>query len=142
MSLAGAEQYKSLTLSHIRNADGAFIVYDISDIGSFKSIHEWKEIVKSSNNEDIVIFLLGNKKDLVNERKIKCEKGKNISKLENFDYFTECSAKTNENIMEMFHEFYKKVYEKNKEKIIEKRNNNKILFEMKQRDMEGKCCEC
>ena len=44
--------------------------------------------------------------------------------------------------MEMFHEFYKKVYEKNKEKIIEKRNNNKILFEMKQRDMEGKCCEC
>lgn len=140
MSLAGAEQYKSLTLSHIRNADGALIVYDISDISSFKSVDEWKEIVKSSNNDDIVTFLIGNKKDLVNERKINTEKG--LSKIEHFHYFTECSAKTNENILEMFNKFYKMVYERNKGKIIEKRNKNKTLFEMKQRNMEGKCCEC
>ena len=39
-----------------------------------------------------------------------------------------------------FNKFYLKVYEKNKGKIIEKRNNNKLLFEKKKASMDSICC--
>ena len=34
---SGAERYKAITTSHIRGADGAYIVYDISNESSFKN---------------------------------------------------------------------------------------------------------
>ena len=38
--------------------------------------------------------------------------------------FVEVSAKTKENIMETFKEFYMEIYHRNKKKIVEKRNKN------------------
>ena len=137
---AGAEKYKALALSHIRNADGAFIVYDITNVNSFMSVHQWNEDLKASNNEDITVFLLGNKKDLEGQRTVSEAEGRKKAKEEGFEDFCETSAKTKENIMEMFNKFYLKVYEKNKGKIIEKRNNNKLLFEKKKASMDSICC--
>ena len=38
--------------------------------------------------------------------------------------FVEVSAKTKENLMETFREFYMEIYHRNKKKIVEKRNKN------------------
>ena len=38
--------------------------------------------------------------------------------------FVEVSAKTKENLMETFKEFYMEIYHRNKKKIVEKRNKN------------------
>ena len=59
----------------MRNADGAFIVYDITNESSFDAIDYWYEQIKLSSNDDIIIYLLGNKIDLNNNRIISRNSG-------------------------------------------------------------------
>ena len=43
--------------------------------------------------------------------------------------FVEVSAKTKENLMETFKEFYMEIYYRNKKKVVEKRNKNLKAYE-------------
>ena len=125
----------------MRNADGAFIAYDITNLQSFKDVEYWLEQIKLSSNDDIIIYLLGNKKDLENKRIIDEKTGKNKAKKLGINNFFEVSAKTKENLTEMFNEFYMEIYQKNKSKYIEKQNKNLKAFEnfQKQESNNG-CC--
>ena len=125
----------------MRNADGAFIAYDITNLQSFKDVEYWHEQIKLSSNDDIIIYLLGNKKDLENKRIIDEKTGKNKAKKLGINNFFEVSAKTKENLTEMFNEFYMEIYQKNKSKYIEKQNKNLKAFEsfQKQESNNG-CC--
>ena len=125
----------------MRNADGAFIAYDITNLQSFKDVEYWLEQIKLSSNDDIIIYLLGNKKDLENKRIIDEKTGKNKAKILGINNFFEVSAKTKENLTEMFNEFYMEIYQKNKSKYIEKQNKNLKAFEnfQKQESNNG-CC--
>ncbi len=128
-------------MSHVRNSDGIFIVYDISNFESFKNIDFWiSEINKCIDLDNIVIYLIGNKTDLYNMRNVSYDEAYDKSKKENFK-FAEVSAKENYNINNTFTDFYNEIFWKNKNKIIEKRNQNKILFETYKENNEGcKCC--
>jgi GTPase SAR1 family protein len=109
--LAGAERYRAITTSHIRNADGAYLVYDVTSENSFNTLEFWYDSIKKSTNDDIVIYLIGNKCDLVNEgeynRKISKDLALDFAKRYNLQGFTECSAKDNLNIKDTFESFYK-----------------------------------
>jgi len=48
-------------LSHIRNADGALLVYDISSESSFNQLDFWYEAIRKATSDDIVIYLVGKK---------------------------------------------------------------------------------
>ena len=62
-------------------------------------------------------------------------------KNKHFNNFAEVSAKTNHNIMEIYTEFYKEIFSKNKDKVLEKRNQNKRIFEtIKNEENNCKCC--
>ena len=52
------------------------------------------------------------------------------------DKFAEISAKTKENLMEIFKEFYMEIYHKNKKKFMEKKNKNMKTFENLQKQEE------
>ena len=65
INLAGAERYRAITTSHIRNADGAYLVYDITNLSTFENIDFWLETVKKATDDNIVIYLVGNKADLI-----------------------------------------------------------------------------
>ena len=54
--------------------------------------------------------------------------------------FVEVSAKTKENIMETFKEFYMEIYHRNKKKIVEKRNKNLKAYENLQKQENNNCC--
>jgi hypothetical protein len=58
------------------------------------------------------------------------------------DKFAEVSAKTKENLMEIFKEFYMEIYHKNKKKFMEKKNKNMKTFEnlQKQENNTGNGC--
>ena len=79
--IAGAERYRAITTSHIRNADGAYLVYDVSSDTSFEALDYWYESIRRSTNDDIVIYLVGNKYDLVEE-----VEGRKISKERAIDF--------------------------------------------------------
>ena len=54
--------------------------------------------------------------------------------------FVEVSAKTNENLMKTFEEFYMEIYHRNKEKVIEKKNKNLKAYESFQKQEVNSCC--
>jgi hypothetical protein len=59
------------------------------------------------------------------------------------DKFAEVSAKTKENLMEIFKEFYMEIYHKNKKKFMEKKNKNMKTFESLQKQENNNnngCC--
>ncbi len=73
---AGEERYRSISLNTIRLADGILLMYDITDVNSFKCIPGWIKSISEAKGEDFPIILIGNKCDLNQERKITKEEGK------------------------------------------------------------------
>ena len=94
---AGQEKYKGLIPSYIRNSSIVFIVYDVSNRSSFDNVKNWIQFVKDI--EKTTMILCGNKIDL--DRDVNTNEGEEIAKSEGILFF-ECSAKTNENIKNMF----------------------------------------
>ena len=95
---AGQEKYKGLIPSYVRNSSIVFIVYDISNRSSFDNIPNWISFVK--NIEKTTMILCGNKTDL--DREVNKNEAEELAKREGLLFF-ECSAKTNENIKNMFY---------------------------------------
>jgi len=71
-------------------------------------------------DDDIVIYLIGNKVDLYKNRKVTKEEAIQYSKYRHFNGFGECSSLKNINIKGTFTSFYKTLYKKNKNKLITK----------------------
>ena len=94
---AGQEKYKGLIPSYVRNSSIVFIVYDVSTRSSFDNIPNWISFVK--NIEKTTMILCGNKNDL--NREVEKNEGEELAQKEGLSFF-ECSAKTNENIKNMF----------------------------------------
>jgi Ras-related protein Rab-6A len=95
---AGQEKYKGLIPSYVRNSSIVFIVYDISNRSSFDNIPNWISFVK--NIEKTTMILCGNKTDL--DRDVNRNEAEELAEREGLLFF-ECSAKTNENIKNMFY---------------------------------------
>ena len=89
---AGQERLKSLASNYYNNANGAILVYDISDRNSFEKIAYWKNEILTHSSPDIKIILLGNKCDLLEEREVSLAEGQDFARKENF-FFMEVSAK-------------------------------------------------
>ena len=96
---AGQEKYKGLIPSYVRNSSIVFVIYDISNKTSFDNIPKWINFIKSIENTTLI--LCGNKIDL-EKREVPKETGEDFAKKEGIPFF-EVSAKTNENVKNMFY---------------------------------------
>ena len=96
---AGQEKYKGLIPSYVRNSSIVFVVYDVSVKTSFDNIPKWINFIKTIENTTLI--LCGNKIDLSN-REVKKEEGEALAQKEGIEFF-EVSAKTDENIKNMFY---------------------------------------
>ena len=139
---SGAERYKAITTTHIRGADGAYIVYDISDESSFNHLLYWYNYIKDAADEDIIIYLIGNKSDLIYEegRSVKKKDAMEFANKYKLHGYAECSAKNNENIQETFKKFYNLIYNKNKNKIKEKTKMKLELMNKKNNEKKNESC--
>ncbi len=70
--------------------------------------------MRFNSNPDIKIFLIGNKSDLEDKRKVTYQEGYDYMKLNKLDYFCESSAKTGFNTNEMFMQAAKICYQEYK----------------------------
>ena len=106
---AWEERYKSITSSYYKGTKGAFIVYDITRKITFDNIDKWIENFKSNGDENIIIYLIGNKSDLNDMREV--HKDEAMSKAQNFNIaFMETSALNGDNINKIFMDLIEKVY--------------------------------
>ena len=111
----GEEKFESLTSNYYKNTDVAIFIYAINNLNSFNKIEQMdsqlnekeiqndefinNEIQKKENNKGLIKVLLGNKKDLENERKVSYEQGKKLSEEKKFSFFQEicCNSEIDEN---------------------------------------------
>ena len=107
----GQEIYKSLVTNFYRNSSVAFMVYAINDRNSFEHIDNWLKEIKYNSSPDTKIFLIGNKCDLIDERKVTYEEGLNYSNNYEFNGFYEVSAKTGEKTEEIMIKASKALYD-------------------------------
>lgn len=98
---AGAERFRSLMPSYIRDSLGAIVMYDVTNRTSFLSTAKWIEDVRNERGSDAVIFLVGNKKDLRDRRQVSSEEGEEKAK-ESGVMFIEVSAKGGDDIKSLF----------------------------------------
>jgi Ras-related protein Rab-5C len=96
---AGQDRYDSIVPMYYRGADYIVIVYDITNLASFEKAKKWVNIIQSSDLDNYMIILVGNKIDLANDRVIQYDEAKlYANSMENILLFLECSAKTAENV--------------------------------------------
>ena len=132
----GQEIYRSLIKSFYRNASLAMIVYSIDSKKSFNNINEWMKDVKMQCLPNVRIFLIGNKNDLEDKRKVSFDKGKNFCKVNEFHLFMETSAKSGFNAKKLFINAAKLLYKdfiklKNEGDLMKLNEENLLMKERK-----------
>ena len=126
---AGQERYKSITSAYYKGAKGAFVVYDITKMKTFKNLDKWITELKANGNEDIYIILIGNKLDLEKNREVMTNDVKRKAEELKVGYF-ETSALDGSNIEHAFDVIVEEMSKKipvediNVKKNI---NNNKVI---------------
>ncbi|CAD8197088.1 unnamed protein product [Paramecium octaurelia] len=98
---AGQERFRSLIPSYIRDSQAAIICFDITNDKSFQNLPRWIEDVKEERGDEVLIYILGNKIDLENERQVSTKQAEDKAK-ELGAQFQEVSAKSAINVAEFF----------------------------------------
>ena len=106
----GQEVYRSLITNFYRNASLAMLVYAINSRESFLHINQWLKEVRIQSHPDVKIILIGNKKDLDDERTVTYEEAQKFKEENQILYFEETSAKTGINSKEVFTEAARILY--------------------------------
>ena len=110
---AGQESFRSITKIFYRNAHAVILAYSIANRDTFDSLETWLlEVNNSCDTKDLIIFLVGNKADLEDEREVSRERMQAFAKENDIIYITETSAKNGQNVERLFIAAAKYLYKK------------------------------
>lgn len=98
---AGQERYRAITSAYYRGAVGALLAYDISKRITFENVGRWLKELREHADENIVIMLVGNKRDLRHMRQVSTDEAKEFAE-ENKLFFLETSALDSTNVEPAF----------------------------------------
>ena len=107
---AGQERFRTITHTFYKQAEGVLLVFDVTDKTSYENLHGWINRIHEHANENIIKYLIANKIDMNEERKVTKEEGQKMANQYNMKYF-ETSAKTNTNITESIEGLAKDIFE-------------------------------
>ena len=147
---AGQEKFKSVAPNLIKKAHGIIIMYDITNKSSFDSIPDIIKNIKEEKGNDFPMILIGNKKDLEQDREIKKEEGEELASKNGIEYF-EISNKEGINIQEAGFSIVNKILETRKDDniVIDSNRSSKLTndtYKSKYSNVDsdsslrGKCC--
>ena len=131
---AGQDKYRTIAKNYYKGSHGILLLYDITKISSFENIREWIQDIRQEVSPKSIIFLIGNKIDLTDQRKISKEQGEELAEEFKIPFF-EASAKSGENVDEVFKALYEKIIEVYG--YLEREKGSKLNKKQKNK---GKCC--
>ena len=131
---AGQDKYRTIAKNYFKGYHGILLLYDVKKQSSFQNIRDWIQDIREEVSQKAIIFLIGNKIDLVDKRKISKEKGIELAEEYKLPFF-EASAKSGENVDEVFKALYKKISE-----VYDDMNRIRGGKLKKKKKNKGKCC--
>ena len=111
---AGQERFKSLALTYYRKAHGILLLFDVTKKSSFFACKNYLEEVRMNSEKKCIVYLVGNKIDLENERQITKEDAESFAEQENIKYI-ETSAIKNMRVEEAFTSLLNDIYKSKQE---------------------------
>ena len=100
-----SRELQSITRAYYKNSVCAIIIYDITNRVSFEYVNNWIEDIKNSSKKNIMIVLVGNRKELEKRREVTYEEGKELADKNGISLFYEIYEKNVENINNIFYEY-------------------------------------
>ena len=107
----GSEKYRSLAPMYYRDASAAIIVFDLTSDQSLEDAQMWLEELRECGPENVIIGCAANKCDLTGERKITAETVEEFATKNQIKVMKETSALKGTNVVELFTELTKVVFE-------------------------------
>ena len=105
---AGQENFRSIARAYYKNSVCACVVYDITNRASFDSVQSWIDDCSKQTPKTVLLILIGNKNDLNDKREVQYEEGAEFAQKRNM-IFLETSAKTGNNINDIFEKSIKQI---------------------------------
>merc|ERR1719487_2328446 len=112
---AGQERFHALGPIYYRDADGALLVYDITDYESFAKVQKWVRELRSIVGSDIAITIAGNKYDLEKNRVVPEEEALRYAATVGATHIY-TSAKQNKGLQEAFEDLTQRMMKRRKDK--------------------------
>lgn len=116
---AGQESFKSIIKIFYRGAHCVFLSYDITREDTFQHVTDWMKEARFQASQQVLIFLIGTKKDKEADRKVPYETAKKFAEANGLAGFLETSAKTSENVEDAFVRAAKTLFNRFKDNIDE-----------------------
>ena len=134
---AGQERFRTITKTYYKGAHGIILTYDVTDQNSFKNIRNWIKQIEANAQTNVCKVLVGNKCDKP-DRTVTEEDGQKLAQDYNMSFF-ETSAKTNQNVNEVFNFLTQEILKSNAGKT--PATGGKTLNNDKSKDGKKGCCK-
>lgn len=140
---AGTEMFQSLSRSYFRKCFAAIVVFDISERKSFESLDTWIKFYRENKERllEDMIYLVGNKIDINNT--ISDEEANDYLKSNNLKKYFKTSAKSGDNVDNLFESIAKDLISNYKNKDFTKNESASSIIlngnEKKNEKKKGKC---
>ena len=105
---AGQDRFRTITNNYYEGAHGIILIYDITNTETYDNVENWISQIKEEASPNVVIYLVGNKVDMEDKRKVTTEEGQKVADENNLP-FIETSAKSDINVNETFDNLVEKM---------------------------------
>ena len=138
---AGQDKLQNITKSQFQNRNGFIFFFDVTNKKSFNDIEKWiKKTEKITDLKNKLIYLVANKIDLIEERKVSKEDIKNYAEKRGIIY-QECSCKNGIGVYEIMNEIiYSVICDPYNCKIDLNNSKNPIKVSKNTNNKKSSCC--
>jgi small GTP-binding protein len=113
LDTAGTEQFTAMRNLYLKNSEGFIIVFSLTEYATFLEIEDLRDqVLRVKECANPPMLLIGNKADLIEDRKVPMEEIQTIIKKWKAPYL-EVSAKLNTNVVEAFETITRLVFKAN-----------------------------